>query len=55
MVARLEGEVSREAVLAVVENLAAAVLAKPQKGKALIQAVVEGIIMDTAPDGYSVG
>ncbi len=35
---------SRAAVLAVVENLASAVLAKPQKGKALLQAVVEGIL-----------
>jgi hypothetical protein len=45
---------SREAVLAVVENLAAAVLVKPQKSKALLQAVVEGILMDPSPDGYSV-
>jgi hypothetical protein len=44
---------SCEAVLAVVENLAA-VLAKPQKGKALLQAVVEGILMEPLPDGYAV-
>jgi hypothetical protein len=39
---------------AVVENLAAAVLAKPQKGKALLDAVVEGILMEPSPDGYAV-
>ncbi|BDG01557.1 hypothetical protein [Anaeromyxobacter oryzae] len=45
---------SRAAVLAVIENLASAVLAKPQKGKALLQAVVEGILMEPSPDGYAV-
>jgi hypothetical protein len=37
-----------------VENLASAVLAKPQNGKALLQAVVEGILMEPSPDGYGV-
>ncbi len=45
---------SQEAVLAVVDNLAAVVLAKPQKGKALLQAVVEGILMEPSPNGYAV-
>lgn len=45
---------SGAAVLAVLEKIAEAALKKPQKGRALLRAVVEAILMDPKPDGYAV-
>ena len=45
---------SGRAVLAVLENIATAAMTKPQKAKALLQWVVEAILMTPTPEGYSV-
>lgn len=45
---------SGAAVLAVLERIAEAALKRPQKGRALLRAVVESILMDPKPDGYAV-
>jgi hypothetical protein len=45
---------SGRAALAVLENIGAAALAKPQKAKALLHGIVEGILMQPRADGYSV-
>lgn len=45
---------SRAAVLAVLDSIAEAALKRPQKARALLQAVVESILMDPRPDGYAV-
>ena len=45
---------SGRAVLAVLEHIGAAALARPQKAKAMLQRVVEAILMQPTADGYSV-
>lgn len=45
---------SPDAVLAAVESIAQAVAQRPQKGKAFLQALIESIVMDPSPGGYSV-
>ncbi len=41
-------------MLAVIENIATASTAKPQKAKELLRGVVESILMTATPDGYDV-
>lgn len=40
-------------MLAVIENIAAAAAAKPQKAKALLRAVVDSVLMRPTPEGYA--